>query len=114
MDVVAKLNIRQFQEAATLDVHPTVTVDQNIRDGRVRQKGFQRPEPKYFVEDFLTEALPFLEVHGGRFPNNQLFQNLFHFSSDFFAVNFGELVEIQLLNKATVNRVLYRGEVSTS
>ena len=75
------------------------------------QQRFERAQTENLVQNLLGKALPFLQVHGGRFADHQAFQNLGHFAADVFALDFGQTIQIQFLNQPAVNRRFYRGEI---
>ena len=111
MDVVAELDRGHLQNAFALDVDPLVRVDQNVRHGRIGKQRLERPESENFIENFLGEALPLLQVHRRGFADDQRFENLRHLAAHVLAVDFGQAVEIQLLNQLAVNRRLDGAEV---
>ena len=65
-----------FENTVSLHVNMPVGVYQNIGDRRIVQKRFERPKPKNFVENFLGQPLPLLQIHGSRFAHHERFENL--------------------------------------
>ena len=79
----------------------------------IREQRLERAQSEHFVENFLRQALALLQVHRRGFADDERFENLRHFAADVVAVDFGQAIEIQLLNQLAVNRGLDRAEVGS-
>jgi hypothetical protein len=60
--VVFKSGFRGIELAETLDIYLSIIIDQNIGDGRVLQKRFERPQAEHLVLDFGEKQLPFILI----------------------------------------------------
>ena len=55
MLLVAELNLRQLQLALALDIGLERAVDHDVRDGRIGQQLFERPQAQQFVDQHLLK-----------------------------------------------------------
>ena len=112
--IVAELNSGGLQHAARARRrHALVGVHQNIGNGRIGKQRLERAESEYFVENFLREAFPLLQIHRSGFADYQAFQNLRHFAADVFSLDFVQAIKIQFLDQLAVNRGLHRIEIGS-
>jgi hypothetical protein len=62
MGIVLKRRLRELQFAVPFHIDLFIGVDQDIGDGGVLHKGFQRTQPHHLILDLLKESLPLAEV----------------------------------------------------
>ena len=88
-----------------------VGIDQDVRNRGIGQQRFQRAESEHLVENFLRQALPFLQVHRCGFADDERLEDMADLTPNLFSINLGQPIEIQFLNQLPMDRGFHRAEI---
>ena len=111
MRIVPELNRSLLQHPFSFDVHALIGIDQDVRNRGIGQEWLERAESEYLVENFLRQALPFLQVHRCRFTDDQRLEDVSYLTPNLFPVDLGQPIHIQFLDQLPMDRGFYCAEI---
>ena len=102
MSIVAKGDLREFQDTSSFDINLLRAVDQNVGDGRILEHRLQRPQSKDFVQGFIGDLLLFGRTQQGWFGIDQRHDRLANFASCALIIDRCKRFEVDLIDKLAV------------
>ncbi len=93
---------RQFKLAETFHINLLVRIDEDVRDGRVLQQGFEGPQTGHFVVKLSGELIQFLGVERQSLGQNIFAGDLLHLFAQLLLWHLVECGEVDLLDHLAV------------
>ncbi|MGC2541486.1 MAG: hypothetical protein WA372_09800 [Candidatus Sulfotelmatobacter sp.] len=107
MLVIFERQAGQFEFASALDVHPVITVDQNVGDGVVLEQRLERAEAEDLIKDFAGKALALGEAERNDFIVDGIADENENFFAGAVTGGAAELFEVETIEDFAVQVGLY-------